>query len=576
MIADEEFIVSIELENTGNAGGGLVIPKDQETLLNAAKTKWESMGISNYHFGIFKECRCVFTQRIAIQVSNGEVIHMKTRFGEEVYQNITGYSFTIEDIFGLIKTGIDENYSTVDVEYDEDYGYPNKVVLDESTMRADDEYTLTIDYLAPLSKWQNELEAGKLLWSEQNLKTYNYTYQRFCECPTEYQNAKLVQVVDGNVVAIGGESVQATQRSSSISLDEAPTFDGLFTIIQDAITANAFRVGVDYDPKYGYPTSVLIDYDEMIADEEFIVSIELENTGNAGGGLVIPKDQETLLNAAKTKWESMGISNYHFGIFKECRCVFTQRIAIQVSNGEVIHMKTRFGEEVYQNITGYSFTIEDIFGLIKTGIDENYSTVDVEYDEDYGYPNKVVLDESTMRADDEYTLTIDYLAPLSKWQNELEAGKLLWSEQNLKTYNYTYQRFCECPTEYQNAKLVQVVDGNVVAIGGDSVQATQRSSSISLEEAPTLDGLFTIIQDAINANAFRVGVDYDPEYGYPTSVVIDYDEMIADEEFIVSAKLDEVKGGDGSADKGPVSSATKTATTVGHLGIASLFLCMVL
>jgi len=58
-------------------------------------------------------------------------------------------------------------------------------------------------------------------------------------------------------------------------------------------------------------------------------------------------------------------------------------------------------------------------------------------------------------------------------------------------------------------------------------------------------------------------------------VVIDYDEMIADEEFIVSIELVEAKSGGGNVEKGPVSSATKTAITIGHLGIASPFLCMV-
>ncbi|KAL3938484.1 MAG: hypothetical protein SGBAC_006618 [Bacillariaceae sp.] len=514
-------------------------PTDSELLWNAAKSKWESIGLSDYHFGILKECRCTFNDPITIQVSNGEIIQMKDRnyFGDQVDQNTTGYSLTIEDIFGLIKTGMEQYYSAVDVEYDEGYGYPKKVFLDVSAMRAGDEYVLTIDYLAPLMLWQNELEAGKLLWSELELKTYNYTYRRFCHLIELCSTSKLVQVVDGNVVAIDGSPVTATEKSSSISLDEAPTMEDLFIIIQDAIDASSFRIGIEYDPAYGYPSSVYIDYDEMWADEEVIVSAKLEDVNVRDGAIEgVLSDVEMSWNASKSKWESMALSNYHFGIFKDCRCDFSDPIAIQVSNGEVIEMKDRsyFGDQVDQNTTGYSLTIEDIFGLIKTGIEKNHSSVVVEYDEDYGYPKKVILDASA--TDNEYTLTIDYLAPLTQWQNDLETGKHLWSERNVKTYNYSYRQFCHFIEWCSMAKWIQVVDGNVVAIDAGPGQDTSQS----LDGAPTLDGLFIIIQDAINGNAFRVVVKYDPEYGYPTSVDIDYDEMWTDEEFVVSAKLEEV------------------------------------
>merc|ERR1712187_81012 len=98
----------------------------------------------------------------------------------------------------------------------------------------------------------------------------------------------------------------------------------------------------------------------------------------------------------------------------------------------------------------------------------------------------------------------------------------------------------------------------VVAVNDSPVQATQRSSSLSFDEDPTLDKLFTIIQDAINANAFRVSVEYDEEHGYPTSIAIDYDEMIADEEFFVTAKLEEAKNDNDSREyPDPFSSASK-------------------
>ncbi|CAJ1967666.1 unnamed protein product [Cylindrotheca closterium] len=566
---------SVSLQGTMESFTFFSILREQ---LNQGKAVWDARPTDSYDYTIhiIGFLPPPYGTPKLVQVRNGTV---ETILEEDTGEMIDMTTFnlpTIDQAFQNIENALTNYYATVDATFDPTLGYPMEYSLRNSIFVADGNPTYRIydvvlvakpdndDTEGTIVEWQNELATAKALWSERNLSAYNYTFQRFCECPPEFQRAKLVQVVDGDVVAIDG--------TFGNSLDEAPTLDGLFTIIeaaiQDVIRGNVSSIRTTYDAEYGYPASVFIDYDEMMADEEYIVSATLEEVNGGGGG---DDDKAMILNEAKTKWESMGLSNYHFGIVKECRCVFRDPIAIQVSNGEVAQMRNRFGDEVDQDTTGYSLTIEDIFGLIQTGMDEGFSTVDVEYDEEYGYPKKAVLDPRAMTADDEYTLTIDYLAPLTKWQNELEAGKRLWSEQNIKSYNYTYQRSCECLDESQLAKLVQVVDGDVVTTGDVSAQATQRSS---LNEAPTLDGLFVIIQDGINRNAFRIVVDYDPKYGYPTSVYIDYYEMIADEEYIVSAVLVEVNDGGANVDPVPDSSAPKTAMIMGHLGLASLLLCM--
>ena len=40
---------------------------------------------------------------------------------------------------------------------------------------------------------------------------------------------------------------------------------------------------------------------------------------------------------------------------------------------------------------------------------------------------------------------------------------------------------------------------------------------------PSAEQLFDAVQDGINRRADRINVDYDPTYGYPTNVFIDYD-----------------------------------------------------
>ena len=52
----------------------------------------------------------------------------------------------------------------------------------------------------------------------------------------------------------------------------------------------------------------------------------------------------------------------------------------------------------------------------------------------------------------------------------------------------------------------------------------------------TISMLFKTIQDAINRKAHSIKVKYDEKYGYPTSIAVDYDVRMADEELYLSAK----------------------------------------
>ena len=47
---------------------------------------------------------------------------------------------------------------------------------------------------------------------------------------------------------------------------------------------------------------------------------------------------------------------------------------------------------------------------------------------------------------------------------------------------------------------------------------------------PTVDGLFDVLRDAIERQAHRIDVTYDPISGVPLDVFIDYEQNIADEE----------------------------------------------
>ena len=102
-------------------------------------------------------------------------------------------------------------------------------------------------------------------WERSGVAGYTYTGAWVCFCPEVYRADTQVTVSDGSVTAVdsadpGIDAIPMPERFIPI--------DGLFALIQDAITNDAARIEVAYDETYGYPVSLFIDHDERMADEE--------------------------------------------------------------------------------------------------------------------------------------------------------------------------------------------------------------------------------------------------------------------------------------------------------------------
>lgn len=93
-----------------------------------------------------------------------------------------------------------------------------------------------------------------------------YTIQRSTFSPVDFNRPV-------NVVEQGGEIVSATFADTGEAVpqnvfDSLDTIDDVFERLENAYENNAATVNVTYDEQFGYPTSVFIDQDERIADEE--------------------------------------------------------------------------------------------------------------------------------------------------------------------------------------------------------------------------------------------------------------------------------------------------------------------
>lgn len=124
---------------------------------------------------------------------------------------------------------------------------------------------------------------------------------------------------------------------------------------------------------------------------------------------------------------------------------------------------------------------------------------------------------------------------------QLQGAQALWKQKQPAHYAYTLQRSCFCPPEFNKPIEVRVFRGLVqqatLLPEGKPLPADRK------QDALTVEGLFKIIQDALDSNAESVNVKYDPQFGFPTSISIDRSRMIADEEINLSASDFKVASG---------------------------------
>ena len=121
------------------------------------------------------------------------------------------------------------------------------------------------------------LEAAEKLWLTKRPVSYHIHEQRSCECLPQDTQEMIVFVTRRQGATVPNETetiVRATYASSgaevgAATLGRVRTVQQLFALIRDAIARSAARVDVTYDPTYGFPTQITIDYDAVVADDEF-------------------------------------------------------------------------------------------------------------------------------------------------------------------------------------------------------------------------------------------------------------------------------------------------------------------
>jgi hypothetical protein len=123
----------------------------------------------------------------------------------------------------------------------------------------------------------------------------------------------------------------------------------------------------------------------------------------------------------------------------------------------------------------------------------------------------------------------------------LAQAEALWKQKQPMHYSYQLQPSCFCPPEYTQPIAIRVFKGKVQQ--ADLVNSKRPLPADRKEDAKTIEDLFKIIREALERPAASTTITYDPSYGFPSSISIDVDQMIADEEMYYTVKNFKVASG---------------------------------
>ena len=106
-----------------------------------------------------------------------------------------------------------------------------------------------------------------------------------------------------------------------------------------------------------------------------------------------------------------------------------------------------------------------------------------------------------------------------------------WEAAAIESYEYSYQRACECHPDDLADTIVTVRGGEIVAVRyarADYVEDVSVAES-RLSWFRTVDDLFALIEGAASSAAV-VRASFDPELGYPTAIYVDrVADLVGDE-----------------------------------------------
>ena len=117
-------------------------------------------------------------------------------------------------------------------------------------------------------------------------------------------------------------------------------------------------------------------------------------------------------------------------------------------------------------------------------------------------------------------------------QSEIQRNQQKWQAAGISHYRYNLFVGCFCTAS--EPMIVEVQDGQVVSLEYQSGKEMDSSSRDLFEKYATIDRIFSELATNINGKADEFTVTYDPSYGFPTKVNVDFIKKALDDELTLT------------------------------------------
>jgi hypothetical protein len=119
----------------------------------------------------------------------------------------------------------------------------------------------------------SEVNTNQQKWNDASIQHYRFELSIGCFCAFRDQMPITVEVQNGAIVSMTGKdgSLINTTDPNYANFSQYATIDSLFAELKTDL-AKADQVTVTYDPTYGFPATINIDFIKAAADDELYLS----------------------------------------------------------------------------------------------------------------------------------------------------------------------------------------------------------------------------------------------------------------------------------------------------------------
>ena len=108
---------------------------------------------------------------------------------------------------------------------------------------------------------------NRSLWEAQGIQHYRFNFEIGCNCPWYDMMPVAVEVQNGEIVSMVASNGGDISPYLDIFEPHA-TIERLFDMVDSVTTKWVYKLEIQYDASYGFPTLIIIDPSRMVYDDE--------------------------------------------------------------------------------------------------------------------------------------------------------------------------------------------------------------------------------------------------------------------------------------------------------------------